>query len=172
MLLLNLKRSENTCLEASLVSPDYPVVISKFIQDAKELEIDGVAQAGKVVIEVISEHIENAGIHSGDATIVLPPQKLYLETIRRTKKITRQIAKLLNINGPFNIQFIAKNNSLQVIECNVRASRSFPFASKVINANLIAIATEVMLDKYIARNFETLELDHVAVKAPQFSISD
>lgn len=155
--------------EASLVSRDYPVVISKFIEDGKELEIDGVAQAGQVVIEVISEHIENAGIHSGDATIVLPPQKLYLETIRRTKKITRQIAKLLHINGPFNIQFIAKNNTIQVIECNVRASRSFPFVSKVTNHNLISIATEVMLDKYQAKTFETLELDRVAVKAPQFS---
>ncbi len=157
--------------EASLVSPDHPVVISKFIQDAKELEIDGVAQDGKVVIEVISEHIENAGIHSGDATIVLPPQKLYLETIRRTKIITRQIAQALNISGPFNIQFIAKNNSLQVIECNLRASRSFPFASKVTNHNLIDIATEVMLKKYIPRNIETLELDYVGVKAPQFSYS-
>lgn len=157
--------------EASLVSPDYPVVISKFIQDAKELEIDGVAQQGKVVIEVISEHIENAGIHSGDATIVLPPQKLYLETIRRTKIITRQIAQALNISGPFNIQFIAKNNSLQVIECNLRASRSFPFASKVTNHNLIDIATEVMLGKYQPRNIETLELDYVGVKAPQFSYS-
>ncbi len=156
---------------AALVSRDHPVVISKFIQDAKELEIDGVAKNGEVVIEVISEHIENAGIHSGDATLVLPPQKLYLETIRRTKKITRQIARALNITGPFNLQFIAKNNSIQVIECNVRASRSFPFVSKVINHNLIEIATAVLLDKYQPKTYETLELDYVGVKAPQFSYS-
>ena len=154
---------------AALVSREHPVVISKFIQDAKELEIDGVAKNGEVVIEVISEHIENAGIHSGDATLVLPPQKLYLETIRRTKKITRQIAQALHINGPFNIQFIAKNNSIQVIECNVRASRSFPFVSKVTNHNLIEIATQVMLDRYQPATYETLELDYVGVKAPQFS---
>ncbi len=155
--------------EASLVSPQYPVVISKFIQDAKELEIDGVAKQGEVIIEAISEHIENAGIHSGDATIVLPPQRLYLETIRQTKKITQQIVRALNITGPFNIQFIAKNNSIQVIECNLRASRSFPFVSKVTNHNLITIATEIITDKYTPKNFETLELNYVGVKAPQFS---
>jgi carbamoyl-phosphate synthase large subunit len=165
------KMLEQYLQEASLVSPDHPVVISKFIQDAKELEIDGVAKQGEIIIEAISEHIENAGVHSGDATIVLPPQKLYLETIRRTKRITQQIARALNITGPFNIQFIAKNNALQVIECNVRASRSFPFVSKVTNHNFIALATEVMLGKYKARNFETLELDYVGVKAPQFSYS-
>jgi carbamoyl-phosphate synthase large subunit len=160
---------EKFLLEAALVSRDFPVVISKFIEEAKELEIDGVAKQGEVVIEAIAEHIENAGVHSGDATIVLPPQKLYLETIRKTKKITRQIAKALNITGPFNIQFIAKNNAIQVIECNLRASRSFPFVSKVTNHNLIEIATQIMLGKYKAKRFETLELDHVAVKAPQFS---
>lgn len=165
------KTLEKYLQEASLVSPDHPVVISKFILDAKELEIDGVANQGTVVIEAISEHIENAGVHSGDATIVLPPQKLYLETIRRTKKITRQIASALNITGPFNIQFIAKNNALQVIECNVRASRSFPFVSKVTNHNLIEISTQVMLGKYKPQTFETLELDYVGVKAPQFSYS-
>ena len=122
-------------LQAAAVSPLHPVVISKFIQDAKELEVDGVAQAGRIIIEAISEHIENAGIHSGDATIVLPPQTLYLETIRRAKKITKQIVKALNITGPFNIQFIAKHNCLQVIECNVRASRSLPFVSKVTRHN-------------------------------------
>lgn len=155
--------------EASLVSPDYPVVISKFIQEAKELEVDGVAKQGEVMIEAISEHIENAGVHSGDATIVLPPQKLYLETIHKAKKITRQIVRSLNITGPFNIQFIAKNNALKVIECNLRASRSFPFVSKVTNHNFIEISTEIMLGKYKAKPYETLELDYVGVKAPQFS---
>lgn len=155
--------------EASLVSPNHPVVMSKFIQDAKELEIDGVARNGDIVIDVISEHVENAGVHSGDATLVLPPQKLYLETIRRAKKITQKIVKALGVTGPFNIQFIAKNNELQVIECNVRAARSFPFVSKVTNHNLIEIATEVLLGIYQPRHFETLELDYVGVKAPQFS---
>lgn len=155
--------------QASLVSPEYPVVISKFILDAKELEIDGVADHGKVVIEAITEHIENAGVHSGDATIVLPPQRLYLETIRRTKKITREIARALNISGPFNIQFIAKNNFIQVIECNLRASRSFPFVSKATGHNFIAIASKVMLGEYKPEVYQTLELDYVGVKAPQFS---
>lgn len=157
--------------EATVVSPDHPVVISQFINNAKELEIDGVAEEGEVVIEAISEHIENAGIHSGDATIVLPPQRLYLETIRRCKKITRQIAKALEISGPFNIQFIAIDNAIKVIECNVRASRSFPFVSKVTNHNLIEIATEVLLKKYKKAFYETLELDYVGVKTPQFSYS-
>lgn len=156
-------------LEAAEVSPEYPVVISKFIQDAKELEIDGVAEAGEIVIEAINEHIENAGVHSGDATLVLPPQNLYLETIRRTKKITRKIVRALNITGPFNIQFIAKNNHLQVIECNLRASRSFPFVSKVTNYNLIEISTRIMLGMYTKMLYQTLELDYVGVKAPQFS---
>lgn len=155
--------------QASLVSPEYPVVVSKFILDAKELEIDGVADKGKVVIEAITEHIENAGVHSGDATVVLPPQRLYLETIRRTKKITRQIAQALNISGPFNIQFIAKNNFIQVIECNLRASRSFPFVSKATGNNFIDIAIKVMLGQYKPEVYETLELDYVGVKAPQFS---
>lgn len=156
---------------AALVSQEHPVVISKFVEEAKELEVDGVAQQGNIVIEAISEHIENAGVHSGDATVVLPPQKLYLETIRRTKKIARQIVKALNITGPFNIQFIAKNNDIQVIECNLRASRSFPFVSKVTGHNLIQIATEVMLGKHQPQQYETLELDYVGVKAAQFSYS-
>lgn len=156
-------------LQAAEVSPEHPVVISKFIQDAKELEIDGVAKNGVIVIEAINEHIENAGVHSGDATLVLPPQNLYLETIRRTKKITRQIVRALNITGPFNIQFIAKNNHIQVIECNLRASRSMPFVSKVTNHNFIEISTQVMLDMPTLKNYETLELDYVGVKAPQFS---
>jgi carbamoyl-phosphate synthase large subunit len=163
------KSLEQYLLEASLVSSDHPVVISKFIQDAKELEIDGVANKGKIVIEAITEHIENAGIHSGDATLVIPPQRLYLETIRKTKKITSEIVEALNITGPFNIQFIAKNNFIQVIECNLRASRSFPFVSKVTGYNFIAIATRAMLGKHIPMTYETLELDYVGVKAPQFS---
>lgn len=157
--------------EASIVSPDYPVVISQFITDAKELEVDGVAQNGEVIIEAISEHVENAGVHSGDATIVLPPQRLYLETIRRTKKITRQIAGALCITGPFNIQFIAKNNSIKVIECNLRASRSFPFVSKVTNHNFIQIATQILMGNHVRGHYETLELDYVGVKAPLFSYS-
>lgn len=160
---------EKYLLEASLVSSEHPVVISKFIQDAKELEIDGVAENGKIIIETIAEHVENAGIHSGDATLVIPPQRLYLETIRKTKKITQQIVKALKITGPFNIQFIAKNNFIQVIECNLRASRSFPFVSKVTGYNYIAIATRAMLGKHIPMTYETLELDYVGVKAPQFS---
>lgn len=156
---------------AARVSPDFPTVVSQFITGAKELEIDGVANNGKVVIQAISEHIENAGVHSGDATIVLPPQRLYLETIRRTKKITQKIVNALNISGPFNIQFIAKNNEIKVIECNVRASRSFPFVSKVINHNLIKICTEVLVGCYQQENYETLELDYVGIKTPQFSYS-
>jgi carbamoyl-phosphate synthase large subunit len=155
--------------EASLVSAEHPVVISKFILDAKELEIDGVAEKGKIVIEAITEHIENAGIHSGDATLVIPPQRLYLETIRQTKKITSRIVEALQITGPFNIQFIAKNNFIRVIECNLRASRSFPFVSKVTGYNFINIATRAMLGQYIPMVYETLELDYVGVKVPQFS---
>lgn len=163
------KGLENYLREASIVSRDHPVVMSQFITEGKELEIDGVAKDGKVVIEAISEHIENAGVHSGDATIVLPPQHLYLETIRRTKKITRQIVKALDISGPFNIQFIAKNNEIKVIECNVRASRSFPFVSKVTDHNLIELATAVLMNKWKKTSYETLELDYVGVKTPQFS---
>lgn len=155
--------------QATLVSPDFPVVISQFITDAKELEIDGVGDHGEVVVEAISEHVENAGVHSGDATVVLPPQRLYLETIRQCKNITRRIAKALEITGPFNIQFIAKNNSIKVIECNLRASRSFPFVSKVTNTNFIEIATEVIMGIHERRMHETLELDYVGVKTPQFS---
>lgn len=158
--------------EASLVSSEHPVVMSKFILDAKELEVDGVAMHGKIIIDAITEHIENAGIHSGDATIVLPPQRLYLETIRKTKTITRQIVAALNITGPFNIQFIARNNFIQVIECNLRASRSFPFVSKVTGHNFITLATKAILGKYDdAKIYETLELNYVGVKAPQFSYS-
>jgi len=155
--------------EAALVSPDHPVVMTKFIIEAKELEIDGIAQNGNILISAISEHIENAGVHSGDATIVLPPQKLYLETIRRTKKITQDIVEALSISGPFNIQFIAKDNEIQVIELNVRASRSMPFVSKVTGYNFMEIACEVFLDIYKKKSYNTLELDYVGVKSPQFS---
>jgi carbamoyl-phosphate synthase large subunit len=155
--------------DATRVSPDFPIVVSQFIEHAKELEIDGVAKKGKIVVQAISEHVENAGVHSGDATLVLPPQKLYLETIRRAKKIAQSIATALHISGPFNIQFLAKDNVLQVIECNVRASRSFPFVSKVTGHNLIRIATEVLIQEYKGGFYETLELDCVGVKSPQFS---
>lgn len=163
------KSLEQYLLEASLVSADHPVVISQFILDAKELEIDGVADKGKIVIEAITEHIENAGIHSGDASLVIPPQRLYLETIRKTKKITSEIVQALNITGPFNIQFIAKNNFIQVIELNLRASRSFPFVSKVTGYNFISIATRAILGKHEPMSYETLELDCVGVKVSQFS---
>ena len=154
---------------ASLVSSEHPVVISKFILDAKELEMDGVAEKGSIIIEAITEHVENAGIHSGDATLVIPPQRLYLETIRKTKKITAQIVEALQITGPFNIQFIAQNNFIQVIECNLRASRSFPFVSKVTGYNFIEIATRALCGKSKPMTYETLELDYVGVKVPQFS---
>jgi len=155
--------------EAARISTDHPVVMSQFITDAKELEVDGVAENGRVVIEAISEHIENAGVHSGDATIVLPPQKLYLETIRRAKAIVRNIVAALKITGPFNIQFIAKANALKVIECNVRASRSFPFVSKVTGHNFIEIAVEAILGLKGGSYYNTLDLDHVGIKSPQFS---
>lgn len=154
---------------ATRLSPDHPVVISQFITNAKELEVDGVANNGQIVIYALSEHVENAGIHSGDATVVLPPQRLYLETIRRSKRITKQIVKSLNITGPFNIQFIAKDNDIKVIECNVRASRSFPFVSKVTNHNFIEIAAKTLLGQAPIGKYQTLELDYVGVKSPQFS---
>ncbi|OGG80425.1 carbamoyl phosphate synthase large subunit [Candidatus Kaiserbacteria bacterium RIFCSPLOWO2_01_FULL_54_13] len=154
---------------ATDVSPEHPVVISKFIENAREIEIDGVAAKGKLMVYAITEHIENAGTHSGDATVVLPPQRTYLETIRRAKDITKQIIRKLKITGPFNIQFIAKDNRLQVIECNVRASRSFPFVSKVTGYNFIDIATRAMLGENVAGRYRTLDLDHIAVKSPQFS---
>lgn len=165
----NPEELEKYLREATIVSPDHPIVISKFIENAKELEIDGVAKQGEVIVSAISEHVENAGVHSGDATLVLPPQRLYLETIRRAKNITRSIVQALQITGPFNIQFIAKDNAIQVIECNVRASRSFPFVSKVTCANFIEITAEILLNKYKPRTYETLELDYVGVKTPQFS---
>ena len=154
---------------ASDVSEDHPVVISKFIENAREIEIDGVAQKGKLVVYAVSEHVENAGTHSGDATIALPPQHTYLETTRRVKQVAKEIVKELKITGPFNIQFLAKDNKIQVIECNLRASRSFPFVSKVTGYNFIDIATKALLGKNVLGKYQTLDLDYVAVKSPQFS---
>ncbi len=156
---------------ATAVSNDHPVVISKFIENAREIEIDGVAEKGELAVYAITEHVENAGTHSGDATVVTPPQRTYLETIRRAKDITKKILKELKITGPFNIQFLAKDNNIQVIECNVRASRSFPFVSKVSGHNFIEIATKALLGTSVKGNYQTLELDYVAVKSPQFSHS-
>ncbi len=157
---------------AANVSKEHPVVVSEFIEEAKEIEIDAVANKGEMIAYAISEHVEFAGVHSGDATIVFPPQKLYIETIRRIKKIARQLAKGLEITGPFNIQFLAKDNDIKVIECNLRASRSFPFVSKVMKLNLIEIATKVMLGIDVPKPDKSLfELDYVGVKAPQFSFA-
>lgn len=157
---------------AANVSQRHPVVISSFIEEAKEIELDAVADHGELVAYAISEHIEFAGVHSGDATIQFPAQKLYIETIRRIKKITRQIAKRLNITGPFNIQYMAKGNEILVIECNLRASRSFPFVSKVLKVNLIDLATKIMLGKpYTPPHKSVFDLDYVGVKASQFSFS-
>lgn len=155
---------------AAHVSKEHPVVVSEFIENAKEIEIDAVAKDGEMIAYAISEHVEFAGVHSGDATIVFPPQKLYVETIRRVKRISRQIAQALEITGPFNMQFLAKDNDIKVIECNLRASRSFPFVSKVLKTNLIEIATKAMLDVPFEKPDKSLfELDYVGVKAPQFS---
>ncbi len=155
---------------AAHVSKEFPVVVSEFIEQAKEIEVDAVAKDGEMIAYAISEHIEFAGVHSGDATIVFPPQKLYVETIRRVKRIAKQIAKGLNISGPFNMQLLAKDNDIKVIECNLRASRSFPFVSKVLKVNLIDIATDVMLGKEVEKpNKSLFELDYVGIKAPQFS---
>ena len=157
---------------ATRVSEQYPVVMSKFIENAKELEMDAVAQDGTIVAWAISEHVENAGVHSGDATLVLPPQRTYLETMRRIKKITTQIAQALQITGPFNIQFLAKGNDVQVIECNVRASRSFPFVSKILHVNFITMATKVIMGQAVTPlNGSMLDVDYVGVKAPQFSFT-
>ncbi len=158
--------------KASRVSPEYPVVISKFIENAKEIEIDAVAKKGELFVYAISEHVENAGVHSGDATMVLPPQRTYLETTRRMKKIARQVARSLKINGPFNIQFIAKDNEVKVIECNLRASRSFPFVSKIFKLNFIDLATKIIMGIDVPGiDKSCFELDYVGVKAPQFSFT-
>lgn len=157
--------------QAAKISSEYPVVLSKFVEGAKEIEIDGVGINGDLLIYAISEHIENAGVHSGDATIVLPPQRLFLQTIRQIKDATRKILKELKISGPFNIQFLAKNNNISVIELNLRASRSFPFVSKVTGLNFVEMATRVILGQTLSGDFKTLDLDYVGVKAPQFSFS-
>lgn len=169
--------SNNTELEmflklAANVSKQHPVVVSEFIQNAKEIEMDAVARDGEVLLYAISEHIEFAGVHSGDATIQFPPQKLYVETMRRIKKVAGQIAKALHISGPFNIQFLAKNNDIKVIECNLRASRSFPFVSKVLKINFIELATRVMMGLPVEKPAKNeFDLDYVGIKASQFSFS-
>jgi len=157
--------------QAAKVSAENPVVISKFIEGAKEIEIDGVAQDGELVLYAITEHVELSGVHSGDATVVLPPQTTYLETVRRAKGITKAIARALGIQGPFNVQFLARRNELSVIECNLRASRSFPFVSKATGYNFIETAARAVLGIDVRGNYRTLDLDHVAVKVPQFSFS-
>ena len=157
---------------AANVSKQHPVVVTEFIEHAKEIEMDAVAQNGEIKVYAISEHVEFAGVHSGDATIQFPPQKLYVETVRRIKKISSQIAKALNISGPFNIQYLAKNNDIKVIECNLRASRSFPFVSKVLKLNFIDLATRVMLGIQVEKpNKSAFDLDYVGIKASQFSFS-
>ncbi len=170
------KSLEDFLQKATELSKEAPAVVSKFLRNAKEIEIDGVAHKGDLVIYAVAEHIENAGVHSGDATIVLPPQRLYFETIKRIKKITKAIVKELDISGPFNIQFLAKNNEVKVIECNLRASRSFPFSSKVTGHNFIEIATYSMLNhkkmtQIKKTKYKTLELDHIGIKAAQFSFT-
>ena len=157
---------------AANVSQKHPVVVSQFIEHAKEVEMDAVADKGEIIAYAISEHIEFAGVHSGDATIQFPPQKLYMETIRRVKRISKLIAKELQISGPFNIQFLAKGNAIKVIECNLRASRSFPFISKVLKINFIDLATQIMLGKNVEKPHKTLfDIDYVGIKASQFSFS-
>jgi len=162
--------------KAAKINSDAPVVVSKFEVGAREIEIDAVSYKGELILHAISEHVENAGVHSGDATIVLPPQKTYLETIRRIKLVAKKLAKALEITGPFNMQFLAKENAIKVIELNLRASRSFPFVSKVTGINFIEVATRACFDDIDSladrkKNYKTLEMDHVGVKAPQFSFS-
>ena len=157
---------------AANVSQKHPVVVSRFIEHSKEIEMDAVAQDGEIVAYAISEHIEFAGVHSGDATIQFPPQKLYIETVRRIKRISRKIAKELNISGPFNIQYLARDNDIKVIECNLRASRSFPFVSKVLKLNFIDMATRIMLGKRVEKPAKSLfDLDYIGIKASQFSFN-
>ncbi len=157
---------------AAEVSEKHPVVMSEFMQRCKEIEFDAVADGGEVIAYAISEHIEFAGVHSGDATIQFPPQKLYVETVRRIKKIAKKIAAALEITGPFNIQFLAKDNYIKVIECNLRASRSFPFVSKVLKINMIELATKAMLGlKPTAPRKSAFDLDYVGIKSSQFSFS-
>jgi len=171
-IVLNENELEEYLRKATEINKEHPVVISKFITDAREIEVDAVSDNGNLFCYAISEHVENAGVHSGDATLVLPPQRTYLETMRRIKNITRQIANALEITGPFNIQFIAKDNEVKVIECNLRASRSFPFVSKTLKINFIDIATRLMLGEKVARiDKSSFDLDYVGVKASQFSFT-
>ncbi|MCF2577491.1 carbamoyl phosphate synthase large subunit, partial [Phocaeicola barnesiae] len=154
------------------VSKEYPVVISQFMQETKEIEFDAVANQGEIVEYAISEHIEYAGVHSGDATLVFPAQQIYFATARQIKKISRRIAQELNISGPFNIQFLARKNEVKVIECNLRASRSFPFVSKVLKRNFIETATRIMLDApYTQPDKSAFDIDRIGVKASQFSFA-
>jgi carbamoyl-phosphate synthase large subunit len=157
---------------AANVSKTHPVVVSKFHEHNKEIEMDAVAKDGDIIAYAISEHIEFAGVHSGDATIQFPPQKIYVETVRQIKKVSRQIAKELHISGPFNIQFLAEQNHLRVIECNLRASRSFPFVSKVLKLNMIELATKIMLGLEVEKPSKNLfDLEYVGIKASQFSFN-
>lgn len=157
---------------AANVSEDHPVVVSKFIEHAKEIDFDAVARNGEIIVYAISEHIEFAGVHSGDATLQLPPQKLYVETVRRIKRISRKIASELHISGPFNIQYMARDNDILVIECNLRSSRSFPFVSKVLKINFIELATKIMLGVPVEKpNKSLFDLDYVGIKASQFSFN-
>jgi len=166
----NKEELEHFLTLAANVSKEFPVVVTEFLVRAKEIEIDAVADKGEIQLYAISEHVEFAGVHSGDATMVLPPQKLYFETIRRIKKVARKIAKELNISGPFNMQFLARDNDIKVIECNLRASRSFPFVSKVLKVNFIDLATKIMLGaEYEKPNKSIFDLDYIGVKASQFS---
>ncbi|MBL7111224.1 MAG: carbamoyl-phosphate synthase (glutamine-hydrolyzing) large subunit [Bacteroidales bacterium] len=168
----NIDELEHFLNLATKVSNQYPVVVSEFIQQAKEIEIDAVGKKGELFAYAISEHVEFAGVHSGDATIVFPAQKIYFETVRRIKRIARDIAEALQITGPFNMQFLAKDNDIKVIECNLRASRSMPFVSKVLKTNLIDLATKVMLDVPVDKPHKSsFDLDHIGIKAPQFSFS-
>lgn len=168
----NEKELEHFLTLATEVSAKYPVVVSEFVENAKEIEMDAVACNGELIVYAISEHVEFAGVHSGDATIQFPPQKIYVQTVRRIKQITREIARALQITGPFNIQFLAKDNAIKVIECNLRASRSFPFVSKVLKINFIDLATKVMLDIPVEKPEKSaFELDYVGIKAPQFSFT-
>ncbi len=168
----NMDELERFLKLAANVSEDHPVVVSRFIENAKEIEMDAVARDGEILAYAISEHIEFAGVHSGDATIQFPPQKLYVETVRRIKRVSRQIASALHINGPFNIQYMARENEILVIECNLRASRSFPFVSKVLKLNLIDLATKVMLGIPVEKPSKNLfDLDYVGIKASQFSFN-
>merc|ERR1719171_3167529 len=155
---------------AAVVSRDYPVVISKYIQGAKEVELDAVGQKGELINYAIAEHVENAGAHSGDASLLLPAQKLFVETHRRVKKISQKICRALKISGPFNIQFMCRENDVKVIECNLRASRSFPFISKTFNMNFIELATKVMVGMPVKPvDLQMLDMDYVACKVPVFS---